>query len=164
MTKMAQRINNLLVIFSCSILLDQATKFLVLNNMNQYSSIKVIDGLFNITFVTNKGMAFGILNRPDYWINYFFIAIGIITIGGLLWWYFTCEIESRLFLYGLPLVIGGAVGNLIDRSLHGYVIDFLDLHIGTLHWPAFNVADSCITVGSFMLIALMAFFNSTKGR
>ena len=140
------------------ILLDQISKLAVKNSLQIHESIPIINGFFNLVHVRNKGMAFGFMNRPD--INYgvyFLIAASIAAIIFLTIWFFKLKQRENLTIFALSLILGGAVGNLIDRVRFGEVIDFADFHVGQYHWPAFNVADSAITVGAG-LIAITLFF------
>ncbi len=141
------------------IVLDQISKFAVMQSLRVYESVPVIEGFFNLVHVRNRGMAFGLLNRPD--INFgFYLLVGA-SIGAvvlLLIWFVKLEENDSLTILALSLILGGAVGNLIDRLRLREVVDFLDVYVGTYHWPAFNVADSAITVGVF-LVAINMFFR-----
>jgi signal peptidase II len=107
----------------------------------------------NLVLVHNTGAAFGFLSSAGGWQNIFFIAIALAASAFILWMSWRLESKDRLLAIALMLVLGGALGNLLDRLIHGYVIDFIDVYYGTWHWPAFNVADSAITVGAALLIA-----------
>ena len=131
---------------------DQISKSLVKSTMTLYDVIPVIPGFFQLNYITNKGMAFGI-NLP-VGIS-FFSGISLIIICFLVWilW---CERKNNLLMrISLALILGGAIGNLIDRILFGEVIDFFDFMIGDFHWFIFNIADSAVTVG----IVLMLFYS-----
>ena len=133
------------------VLLDQLTKWLVLRSFSFAQRRPVIDGFFDLTLVYNKGAAFSFLASAGGWQRWFFIGIGVaaaVFILYLLWRHGS----QRLFALGLALILGGAVGNVIDRLLHGHVVDFVLLHWRDLYWPAFNVADSAITVGAVLLV------------
>ncbi len=133
-------------IFSISlfvILLDQLTKYLVSKYMELHQSIPLIKNILHITYIQNTGAGFGILKG---W-NMLLIFISLIIIGIILF-YFDRVIKEKPIHIPVALVLGGAVGNLIDRIFLGYVLDFIDFRI----WPAFNVADSCITIGALWLI------------
>ena len=138
------------------IALDQATKYLVVTTMTLVDVIEVIPGLFNIVSVRNRGAAFGILNSPEIdWQFWLFLAATVIATWAIL----TLVRRSGyapLLWAGLGLVWGGALGNLIDRVRTREVVDFLDVYIGTSHWPAFNVADTGICVGAGL--ALLTIF------
>lgn len=132
--------------------LDQVSKIIVLKGLRIYESVPVIKGFFNLVHVRNRGMAFGFMNRPDmdfgFWI---LVSATILAIVLLLFWFYRMEDENNWMTLGLSLILGGALGNLIDRIRLHEVIDFLDFYVGTYHWPAFNVADAAITVGAFMV-------------
>jgi len=131
---------------------DQISKSLVKSTMTLYDVIPVIPGFFQLNYITNKGMAFGI-NLP-VGIS-FFSGISLIIICFLVWilW---CERKNNLLMrISLASILGGAIGNLIDRILFGEVIDFFDFMVGDFHWYIFNIADSAVTVG----IILMLFYS-----
>lgn len=154
--------DNILFIFIAFviIILDQASKFIISGSIRFYDSIPVIDGFFNLVHVRNRGMAFGLMNRPDAGISqYFLIAVTIIAVLLIIIWSFKLKHGERGLLFGLSLILGGAVGNLIDRIRLKEVIDFLDVYMGSYHWPAFNVADSAITVGAIWIASYIFFFS-----
>jgi len=147
----------LLVLFFAVILvvvgIDQATKFFIFHHFALYESQAVIPGFFNLTYLTNNGAAFSILaGQPAQWRQVFFIgAAGVALV--IIWLSLrSFGRNSVLYTLSLALIAGGAIGNLIDRIRYGFVIDFLDVYIGTSHWPAFNVADSAITIGVGLFI------------
>ncbi|HEX9434946.1 MAG TPA: signal peptidase II [Burkholderiales bacterium] len=132
------------------VLADQATKTLVLGRFAPGERLE-ITGFFNMVLVYNKGAAFSFLSDAQGWQTPLLIAFAVVAIGivGTL----LVRSPSRgLFCTGLALILGGALGNLIDRLRFGQVVDFLDFHALGWHWPAFNVADSAITVGAVLLI------------
>ena len=138
------------------IALDQASKMFVVTRIRFHETYPVIDGLFNLVHVRNRGMAFGIMNRPD--IEWSFYLLTATTLGAVLLliiWFFRLRDEELGLVPGLSLIVGGALGNLIDRLRLHEVIDFIDFYVGTYHWPAFNLADSAITVGAFWLALKM---------
>ena len=133
--------------------LDQATKALVVSRMTLYSSTPVIPGLFHITLVTNRGALFGLLhNLADPYRSTLFTAVPLLAIALMFVFQYRPTIHDLATQSGLALILGGALGNLADRIRLGYVIDFLDVFVGEHHWPAFNVADSCICVGVACLV------------
>lgn len=139
--------------------LDQLTKQMIIRTLTLYEVIPLTP-FFNLTFATNKGAAFSFLSQSGdfgFWLLSLFAAI--ITFLLMIWLYRTSSAKILLNT-GLTLIIGGATGNLIDRVIYRYVIDFLDFHLGNSHWPAFNVADSAIVVGTFLLIS--DFFRKGK--
>ncbi|HDR46965.1 MAG TPA: signal peptidase II [Geoalkalibacter subterraneus] len=131
--------------------LDQATKLYIDQSFRLYESVTVIEKLFNITYVRNQGAAFGILSESAYRIP-FFITVSLAAAVGILWYLSRLGADKKMAAFALSLIFAGAVGNLIDRIRLGEVIDFLDVHWHQYHWPAFNVADSAITVGVALLL------------
>jgi signal peptidase II len=132
-------------------LVDQATKTLIVSNLHLHEIRPVLQGFFNITYITNTGAAFGFMSGSDKWRHIFFQVISVVALGGLLYLYHSSRSRSYPLLWGTSLVFGGALGNLIDRIRYRSVIDFLDFYAGSYHWPAFNIADSAITVGGVLL-------------
>jgi signal peptidase II len=132
---------------------DQATKWLVDRHLALHDSRVLVQGLLRLTYVRNEGAAFGIGN--DWGLPHqalVFTAaslLALLAIGAYAW---RLPADQRLARAGLGLILGGAVGNLLDRARLGYVIDFIDAHWGTHHWPAFNAADSAITIGVALLV------------
>ena len=135
------------------ILLDQISKLIVLKSIPLYNSIVVIPGFFNLIHIRNPGGAFGFMaanaSTTRHWI--FLIAIGI-AMAMILYFYHQTPRSYPFLGMALALIFGGAVGNLIDRLRFGEVVDFLDVYLGQLHWPAFNVADSAVTIGVVIFI------------
>jgi len=129
---------------------DQATKIAIDRSMRLFDSIPVVDGIFNLTYVRNKGAAFSFLSHAS-WRLPFFICVSIIAAIVILIAFRKLRDDQRLAQLSLAMIFSGAVGNLIDRIRLGEVIDFLDAYWRTHHWPAFNVADSLICVGVFLL-------------
>lgn len=145
--------------------LDQISKYIIASTITKYGSFTVIEGFFNLVHVRNLGLAFGLMNRPgDTYKYYIFVAATICAIGLLLLWFKKMKDEDPKITLGLSLILGGAVGNFIDRIRLGEVIDFLDFHIGAYHWPAFNVADSAITIGILWLALIILWGNTSKGQ
>ena len=147
------------------VILDQISKLLVVSIIQIHESIPVINGFFNLVHIRNRGIAFGLMNRPGG--NLFFLFMIASTIGAivlLIFWFINLKDENMGIVLGLSLILVGAVGNLIDRLRLREVIDFLDFYIGPYHWPAFNVADSAITVGAFWMAINMLFLHSSKGH
>ena len=119
-------------------------------------SIKVVEGFFSLTHIRNSGVAFGIFSGHNSELKpYLLIFVSIIAIIAILIIFHQTEKNKKIVQAGLILVFSGAIGNLIDRVLHKEVIDFIDFFIDNQHWPAFNVADSCITIGVMFLVADM---------
>jgi len=138
----------LLLVVGGVVALDQLTKAIVQNTVPLYSSVAVIPGFFNITHVHNPGGAFGFLaGASDVVRTIMFLVVSLLAVALILWFFIKTPATHRWLAAGFALILGGAAGNLIDRVRFGKVIDFLDVYVGDLHWPAFNVADSAITVG-----------------
>jgi len=136
------------------VLLDQATKLMVLAKMPLYQSIAVLPGFFNLTHIRNPGGAFGFMAAGSPGIrNLLFVGVSAIAMGLIVYFYRSTPKTHSFLASALALIFGGAVGNLIDRLRFGEVVDFLDVYVNTYHWPAFNVADSAITVGITIFIA-----------
>jgi signal peptidase II len=148
---MAVRYRILLAVTVISLVLDQWTKWLVDQKMALHESIPLIDNVLALTYVRNKGAAFGIFADSSFRIP-FFITVSVVSVVGIIWFYRKLEEQQRLLQWALALVFSGAIGNLIDRIRFGEVIDFVDVHWYQYHYPAFNVADSCISVGVTLLI------------
>ena len=132
------------------ILLDQITKITIARTF-AYGQAKAITSFFNLTLVYNKGAAFSFLAAESGWQRYLFTGLGIvaaIVIVVLL----KRHAGQRLFCWALALILGGAIGNVIDRLLYGHVIDFLDFYLPRWHFPAFNIADSAISIGAALFI------------
>ena len=132
------------------LLLDQLTKYAITATFQDNES-KVILPFFNLVLAHNTGAAFSFLAGASGWQREFFIVVSVV-ISGVLLWMLRQQHANRLLATALALVLGGAFGNLVDRVLHGYVIDFIQLHAFGHAWPAFNVADSAICVGAALLI------------
>jgi signal peptidase II len=149
----------LLLIVSGGVLaLDQITKALVLAHLPLGSSIAITPGLLNLTHVQNPGGAFGFLAGMSPELRGFlFVAVSLLAAGLILCFYWQTSANQRFLAVGLALVLGGALGNLMDRLRFGMVVDFLDFYIRDVHWPAFNVADSAITVGVLVFAVHMLF-------
>lgn len=130
------------------IILDQITKAAILIKLPLHHSISVITGFFNLTHIHNPGGAFGFLaNQSSSLRSLIFLLVSILAIGLVYYFYKNTPKTHTWLATGFALIFGGAIGNLIDRIRFGKVVDFLDFYVGNYHWPAFNVADSAITVG-----------------
>jgi signal peptidase II len=148
----------LAVIAGLVIILDQTTKVLILKNLGLYHSITIIPGFFNITHIHNPGGAFGFMAHQDSSLrNLIFISLSSLAIGFIIYFYKNTSRTHPLLASGFALILGGAIGNLIDRVRFGKVVDFLDFYVKNYHWPAFNVADSAITVGITVFIFHLLF-------
>ena len=130
------------------VVVDQVTKAVVDRTMPLHHSIPIIDGFFNLTYIRNTGAAFGIFSGSHEVFRLpFLIGVSILAIGFILMMLKRLRDGETGLTLALAFILGGAAGNLIDRILYGEVIDFLDVYWSHYHWPAFNVADSCITIG-----------------
>jgi signal peptidase II len=130
------------------LVLDRLTKMIVDRTMSLHQSIPIIDGFFSLTYVRNTGAAFGIFaGSHEAFRLPFLILVSVIALGFVVVMLKRLRDEETGLITALSFIIGGAIGNLVDRVLYGEVIDFLDFYWSNYHWPAFNVADSCITVG-----------------
>lgn len=135
------------------LVLDQLTKAVVLRTLELHESIPVIEKLFSLTYIRNPGAAFGLFSEHGDGLRMvFFLTVSFIAIIFLLTLYSRMPPHDLLGRLAASMVMGGALGNLVDRVRFGEVVDFLDFYIGRYHWPAFNVADSCITVGVALLM------------
>lgn len=138
------------------VIFDQLTKAWILSSMRLHESFAVINGFFSITSVRNPGAAFGFLaGAPPLFRAIFFIAVTVGAIVLIFYYLRVSKIDDYPLILSLSLIFSGAAGNLIDRVRFGEVVDFLDVYIGRYHWPAFNVADSAITIGAVVMIMVM---------
>jgi signal peptidase II len=147
--------NLLIFILGASVViaLDQVTKSAITARFLLHESLPVIDGFFNLVYVMNPGAAFGFLASASATFRYvFFCGITVLAAGLIIYYLVKSNPRNLLLVCSLTLIFGGAIGNLIDRLRFGAVVDFLDVYIGTAHWPAFNVADSAITIGALLII------------
>ena len=147
------------------VIVDQLTKLWIMTNFALHEQQSIIPGFFNLVYVTNTGAAFGFLAGSKTWLRQvFFIAVSIVALFVIIYAYGHLKKQARIFVYALGLIAGGAVGNLIDRLRFGSVVDFLDFYLGSYHWPAFNAADSAITIGValFLLGTLMQHRKESK--
>ena len=149
---------NFVCVAGLMIILDQLTKEMIQYNLPLYNNIVVIPGFFNITHIHNPGGAFGFLaSQNSIFRDMFFIMFSILALCVLLYLFQKTPKTYPVLSLGFAFIFGGAAGNLIDRIRFGKVVDFIDLYIGDMHWPAFNIADSGITVGIFIFIYYMLF-------
>ena len=156
--QMRKKYLSVAAIAAAVVLLDQYTKLLVLRHFILHESVTVIPGFFNLTYVRNKGAAFGILSGiNDGWRTVFFVGLSLIALTALA--YLVRKTGERLPLIAYACISGGAVGNLIDRVRFGEVVDFVEWYYQSFHWPAFNIADSAITIGVGLLMVDMLFLQ-----
>jgi signal peptidase II len=132
------------------IVLDQFAKTLILGNF-QLGDSRTVTSFFNITRAHNLGAAFSFLAGAAGWQRWFFIGLGIVAAGFILWM-LRSHPTQKLFCFAVSLIMGGALGNVVDRLLHGYVVDFIQVHWGGAFFPTFNLADSAITLGAALLV------------
>lgn len=140
------------------VIVDQLTKLWIMTNFALHEQQNIIPGFFDLVYVTNTGAAFGFLAGDKNLLRQtFFVGVALVAMVVIVYAYGHLKKQGRIFVYSLGLIGGGAIGNLIDRLRFGSVVDFLDFYLGRYHWPAFNAADSAITigVGLFMLGTLL---------
>ena len=143
----------LVIISGLIIIIDQITKLVILRTILPYHFVTVIPGFFNLTHIHNPGGAFGFLaNQNSATFNIFFIIVSLSAICFVFYLYIKTPKTEPLLAAGFALILGGAIGNLIDRIGLGIVVDFLDFYAGNLHWPAFNIADSAISIGIIIFL------------
>jgi signal peptidase II len=133
------------------IILDQLSKFIANAQLVYAEPLPVLPS-FNLTLLYNRGAAFSFLSEAGGWQRWFFVVVSVIAVVFLTYWLRKLKPGQWALALALSLVIGGAVGNLVDRLWLGYVIDFIQLYYKNFYWPAFNVADSAITVGAVLLV------------
>lgn len=138
--------------------LDQASKLWATASLQFQEPVNVIP-FFNLTLMHNYGAAFSFLASAGGWQRWFFAAIALVASTAITLWLKRLESHQRWEAISLALVLGGALGNLWDRLTLGYVVDFIDVYYGIKHWPAFNIADSAITIGAVMLIIDLLFMQ-----
>lgn len=161
---MSKKIIFLLVVVPLVVILDQVTKVQILNHFSLHESKDIIPGLFSLTYVRNPGAAFGFLrDAPENFKNIFFLAltpIMLIFLGGIL---VSLKKEKTFQILAVCSIVGGAIGNYIDRIRFNYVVDFLDFCYKNWHYPAFNVADMAIVCGVLSLLVL-TFFEDMRNK
>jgi signal peptidase II len=158
-----KKITFLVIVAGSVLALDLFTKMLILTHVPLGAAIPVVPGLFDLTHVHNPGGAFGFLAAMGPQARgVVFILVSLVAVAVILWFYMQTPVQQRWLAFGFALICGGAIGNLVDRLRFGVVIDFIDIYIGTLHWPAFNIADSAITVG-VTIFAFHVIFRKVPG-
>jgi signal peptidase II len=143
------------------VIADQLTKMMVLGSLELYESIE-ITSFFSLTHVHNYGAAFSFLADEDGWQQYFLVSISTIASIAIILWMRKTSTNQPYKLIALSLILSGAIGNLIDRAVFGFVIDFINLHYQDFYWPVFNVADTAITLGVILL--LLVDFKQDKAK
>lgn len=161
---MTARFRLLAAVAGTVLLLDQLTKVYIDRSFALYESVEVVPNFFHITYLRNKGAAFGLLADSAFRIP-FFITVSLLAVAMIFWYFRQLPPDQVGQQWGLSLVLGGALGNLVDRIRLGEVIDFLDVHWYRHHWPAFNIADSAICVGvGLLLLCMWRFERREKQR
>ena len=135
-----------IVIFT--LFLDQVSKRIVVENIEIFANNLVISKYFNLVYVENRGVSFGMFSEHDK--SFYFGILSMLVSAYII--YLLIKSNDLIESLGLSLILGGAIGNGVDRLYHGHVVDFIDLHLNNLHWPAFNFADSFITVGAAIFV------------
>lgn len=142
------------------LVLDQASKWLMTSWLSLYETVAVVP-FFNLTMAHNSGAAFSFLAQAGGWQRWFFTGIAVAVSLVLLVWLKRLSGDAKLEAIAISMILGGALGNLIDRVTFGYVVDFLDFYWGSYHFPAFNIADSAICIGAALLI-FDSFFSKSE--
>jgi signal peptidase II len=165
MSDLGSRLGNLrwLWISVVVIVLDQLTKVIATQTLQMHQPVAVFP-LFNFTLAHNTGAAFSFLSDAGGWQRWFFTVIAVVVGAVIVVWLKRLRGDQVWLSIALTLILGGAIGNVWDRVTLGYVIDFLDFYYGDWHWPAFNVADSAITVGAVMLVIDALFLEKARAR
>lgn len=140
------------------IALDQASKIAADRLLEIHQSVPVIPGFFDLTLAYNKGAAFSFLSDAGGWQRWLFTALALGVSLALILWIKRLPRDERLLPLGLSMILGGALGNVIDRLIYGHVIDFIHWYYRSFSWPAFNLADSAISIGAVLLIIHTLFF------
>lgn len=136
--------------------LDQATKHLIARTVDLYESVTVIPGFFNITRIHNKGAIFGTFSQTNNKLVFALLtAASLAALVLVVYYFFKTPAGDKLMKVALTLIMTGALGNQFDRLIRGHVIDFLDFYVGKAHWPFFNAADSCITIGACLMLVIL---------
>jgi len=143
------------------IVLDQITKHYASQELVLYQAVHVFPG-FNFTLMHNTGAAFSFLSQAGGWQRWFFTGLATLISIAIIVWMHGLPANKRWLLAALAFVLGGALGNVCDRVLLGYVVDFIEVYYQDMFWPAFNIADSAITIGAIMLIIDALFFNQAE--
>ncbi|MCX6565417.1 MAG: signal peptidase II [Candidatus Aminicenantes bacterium] len=140
------------------IVLDQLTKALIVKTVSFYGSIAVIPGFLELTHIHNKGAILGIFNRTEQpWTPVLLLLLNAVALGLVIFYFSKTTEKERVARLALAMIVGGALGNVVDRITRGYVVDFVEMHVGKFHWPTYNVADASITIGAVLLISSVIF-------
>lgn len=142
---------------------DQLTKIIIIRSTGFYTTRSIIPGFFNLSHVRNKGAIFGFFSQSGSSFVYILLTLAsLAALGLVVYYFFKTPPSEKLLNISLSLILAGALGNLVDRVFRGYVVDFLDFYIRRWHWPSFNVADSCISMGAVLLICVFFLRRSPK--
>jgi len=140
---------------------DQVTKALIARNIILNTSKEVIPGFFHLVHIRNRGAIFGFFSQSGSRFVFLFLTLAsLAALSLVVYYFFKASPKERFFKISLSLIMAGALGNFFDRIFKGYVIDFLDVSVKGWHWPSFNVADSCISIGAVLLIFIFLFKRS----
>ncbi|MBN1939389.1 MAG: signal peptidase II [Candidatus Aminicenantes bacterium] len=135
------------------IVLDQVSKALIVAHVPFYGSVRLIPGFLKLTHIHNKGAILGLFNSSEYsWAPALLLVLNAAALALVLYYFSKTTDEERAARFGLALIVGGALGNVIDRIARGFVVDFIEMSAGSFHWPTYNIADSCITIGAVVLV------------
>ncbi len=160
---MRHKYKALIIIAGLVVGLDQFTKLLILKNIPLYKTIPIIPGFLNLTHFQNPGVAFGLFAGSSSNLQQILlITAALFAISLILYFYLKTSYKLRLMMGGFSLILGGAVGNLIDRFRMNRVVDFIDVYAGNFHWPAFNIADSAISIGMAIFFYYIVFKRPEK--
>ena len=155
---LSNKYTKLAIVAGLVVLADQVSKAFILRHLPYHQSITIIRGFFDITHIRNPGGAFGLMaNMSPIARTVIFIFISSLAVGLIFYFYKKTPSSHSLLATAFALIFGGAIGNLIDRVRFGNVVDFLDIYLGSFHWPAFNIADSAITVGILIFLFHLLF-------
>jgi signal peptidase II len=158
MSTRVKKYKRLATVASGVVAADQITKIIVLKTLPLFHSVTIIPGFFSLTHIHNPGGAFGFLsNNSSNFQRLMFLLFSSAAIGLIFYFYKKTPVTNRVLSTGLALVFGGAIGNMIDRIRMGKVVDFLDVYMGNFHWPAFNIADSAVSIGMIIFLFHLLF-------
>lgn len=150
------------VLIAILLISDLVTKVLIARNIAINSSIEVIPNFLHLVHIRNRGAIFGFFSQSgNIWVFILLTLASLAALGLVIYYFFKTSPSEKFLKISLSLILAGALGNLIDRVFRGSVIDFLDFSVKGWHWPSFNVADSCITIGALLLVFVFLFKRSS---